>query len=164
MGLDVTAYEQIELVEVRRASSMSEDDWDNLGPDQVWLENYDFPERSSGWPAGIYRASGAVGSEQNSYYGFSSFREAIAAAAHPDLTVADLRLMSIQDLMGVPLGEFIWFSDCEGFLSGPVCARLDKAAQCIPEPKFDTEWYGEKWQNWKNLFALAAGDGAICYT
>lgn len=164
MSLSVTAYEHVELVEVRRMSSMSEDDWDNLYDlDQVWLENYDFPERSSGWPVGIYQTSGVVDTEQNSYYGFSAFREDIAVAAHPGLLVPDLRAMSIEELMGVPMGEFIWFSDCQGYLSGEVCARLAKAAQEIPQPMFRAEWYAEKWENWKKLFAMAGGDGAIRY-
>lgn len=164
MGLDVTAYEHVELVEVRRSSSMSDDDWDGLyDSGRIWLANYDFPERSSGWPDGIYQPSGKVDSEQNSYHGYSAFREDIAAVAHPGLTVADLRAMPIEELMAVPMGEFIWFSDCEGFLSGEVCARLAKAANEIPLPEFRQEYHAQKWENWMQLFELAADDGAIRY-
>ena len=160
MGLDVTAYEIVELVkadptEEEREAMGEEDDIHALYPVAP------FEKHSDGLPDGLYRISGkALSAFHRSYSGYNRWREGLAALI--GTTPEDLWKA---DPPSGPFLELIHNSDCEGLIGPRTSAKLAKdfaewmprAAAHLPA---DPLWF-EGYKEWAEMFALAAGRGAV---
>lgn len=157
MGVDCTAYENVDLVEARGLRSMSDDDWDRVYDDgNIFLYNLDvFEERGDGLPTGIYRPSEETMRWSRSYGGYNRFRRELCLAVlgvEPEAVWHDY--VQYQDR---PLAPLMHFADNEGFLGPKTCARLAADAASI-----DVDVDG--WPTWVEMFSLAADTGVIMYT
>lgn len=165
MGLDITAYENVDLV---RACKL--DEWKRLGGDPedgcAYLFNIDFPERSDGLPDGEYRTSGReLVFAAGSYGNYNVWRD------HLSRRMRDMpaeRLWSLEDLSG-PFAELICFADNQGFIGPVTSAKLardfvehqGKADAFVADDAEDIAWFKRKYADWRKAFELAAGAGAV---
>ena len=64
---------------------------------------------------------------------------------------------------GLPFFELINFSDCEGILGAPVCAKLaaDFAKYQERANTSHDEWWREKYAGWRRAFEMAADNGCV---
>lgn len=154
MGLDITAYSKLSLVEAVSLKKMQETNWEHplrYKDNRPYLfENWE-PARLPPLVEGFYRCDGEThGFRAGSYSGYSAWCNVLATVAPPDDPAAFL--------------ELVEFSDCEGAM-GPAVARklhddftrhLDRAATVMTDT-----WDLERYMHWMRAFELAADGGAV---
>lgn len=161
MGLDITAYSKLVLAEAITHEELQAKEWDHAYYDDgehVLLEPDEW-KRFDG-PAGFYSHGDTFGFRAGSYSGYNRWREQLAA-------LVDSTPEKVWDGAPVPaFAELINFSDAEGAIGGPVCAKLakdfadwqDRAtehAKTIGDLQ-DREWFLAKYADWRKAF-----DGAV---
>lgn len=159
MGLHISAYETIELVEGISLAELQVRGWEHpLYDDGVHAYLYAsaaaFRDRA---PAdGFYRISGRRhGFGAGSYSGYNRWREKLAelVGTTPERVWAGE--------VPVAFGELINFSDCEGVLDTKTCAKLAKDF-AEWQPHVGTNgWFADRYADWRKAFELAAGGGAV---
>lgn len=160
MGLDVTAYEIVELV--KADPSEEERDAADDGEDIRFLYPLaPFAKHCDGLPEGLYRVSGKVLSGfSRSYSGYNRWREALAALI--GTTPEDLWRSGAES---GPFLELIHNADNEGFIGPVTSAKLAKDfAEWMPRAaEHKTEAWGwfDGYKQWAAMFALAAGRGVV---
>lgn len=160
MGLDVTAFEIVELVK----ADPTEEERDAADGDDCIRFLYPlapFAKHCDGLPEGLYRVNGKVLSGfSRSYSGYNRWREGLAAligTTPEDLWEADPP--------SGPFLELIHNADNEGFIGPTTSAKLakdfadwmGKAEKHRPD---DPRWL-EGYRKLAGMFALAAGRGAV---
>lgn len=178
MGLDITSYENVTLVEETHAIEDSEGNYCGDpekygGKDHVRVYPPDFPHSlGSLKPDHCYLAEGdTFGFRAGSYSGYGAFRAALSQAAigvEPEAVWNDPD--SFRDK---PFWELINFSDCEGAFGPEVCAKLrddfleqrdvvrEKLDRLDPHP--EGGWYIQKYDDWQYAFELAADTGLVAF-
>jgi len=170
MGLDITAYETVDLTPVPRGDG--EDDWPKYIA--VW-NNSMFETRArplearpdaEGRPTVRYRIDSgrAVSFRAGSYSGYNRFREELCRLAH-GIEPRDLWKACAENggMVPGPFVEMINFSDAEGIIGPEACARLaddfdeyyEQAKGCLDS------WNLRTYEDFRGAFRLAAGAGCV---
>lgn len=163
MGLDITAYERVVW---NRACTPDEDvDYDYDTQTHIYFSPH-FEDRALPLKEGIYDIEGeSMGFRAGSYSGYNWWRSKLA----------ELVGTTDQDIWGgkepVAFGELINFSDCEGTIGPEVSRKLakdfedwsDRAEAFAKDAlkSFDGEYWLQRYNEWKNAFKLASGEGAV---
>ena len=173
MGLDITSYEHVALVEEVHALEDSEGNYcgdpeEYGGQDHVRVYSPDFPDSLGSLQHDkCYLATGdTFGFRAGSYSGHGQFRAALCEAA---LGVPPENVWEDPDeFRGKPFYELINFSDCEGAIGPEVCAKLaadfqrERAVRDALEAKdLPGDWYVQKFDDWQRAFELAADTGLV---
>lgn len=166
MGLDVTAYNNLEYVEPL--------DWDryedlyDLDKDVTYLQvNPHFPDSSVGVVEGIYRvteASERFGWHAGSYSGYNRFRERLAESVGywPSDCWEDP-----ESYMDKPFYELVNFSDCQGTLGTEACKSLyqdfveNRQAFVGLVGKDDFMGFVQRYDDWTEGFRIASNNGYV---
>lgn len=180
MGLDITAYEKVEL----RAQDLDDEaayalvhelDEQGVRDVTIWYSR-DFIERaaplvvpSTKRLANVYVSTGAVRVfGAGSYSGYNRFREWLcdmAGIATPRAQWADPEHYDL-----LPFHELVNFSDCEGVIGSTACAELAKDFADYqgkadvydgPGSEFDRDWFRRKYADWRKAFELAEHGGCV---
>lgn len=181
MGLDITAYSKLEMVDV-----VYDADGDPIDPvtreplgypdtdlARVYV-NPDFPERADGLARGYYLYGETLGFRAGSYSYYSRWREELAGlAGYPESPGEGLLASRHPRSSGVwqsdgggPFWELINFSDCEGAIGPETSAKLAKDFADFRE-RLSREavsfGFTEGYDNFEQAFRLAADGGAVCF-
>lgn len=172
MGLDITAYSKLELIE---ASATSQDDELYKKGDVFLYDNGSFPNAMFPLVPGIYKLNGtSFGFRAGSYSGYNQFRDLLAECIGT----------SPQEVWDnptkhetAPFYRLINFSDCEGTIGSVHAAILDmqfreskkqfvkflkvKNKQAIIHDY--VEYYTACYNNWAKAFKLAQNGGAVTF-
>ena len=150
MGLDITAYSDITLVDE------AEDGEEGVA---FLYANRDFPNHNEGIE-GYYRYGSEYDFRAGSYSGYNEWRRQLARLAG---YASDRAVWEQPDLEG-PFVELINFSDCEGVIGPKLCAKLAKdfadfqdAADSVEDGLFFTELFN----HWRTAFEIGADGGAV---
>lgn len=124
MGLDITAYDKLELVEEISFEALKARQWDHPLYDDdvhifVGLVREGHRDRMPG-PEGFYRRGKSMGWRAGSYGGYNAWRRWLAAL----VGTTDKEVW--RGKVPPAFGELINFSDAEGTLGAPTCAKLAK--------------------------------------
>lgn len=170
MGLDITAYRNVEAV---RPLNKGVDDDGYAEKLARFYNNKDFRGRFDGLEEGmLYRYAEAHGFRAGSYSGYNAWREWLASLVagypksdHERYGVAEkLAAATVWNGASGPFSELINFSDCEGTIGPVVAAKLakdfaeydEKAKAASPEG-----WEYERYQHWRKAMEMAADHGAV---
>lgn len=166
MGLDIQAYEVVELV---HACAVNEHEHEEDGV--VYLYSTHWTERADGLVDGAYRVSGERhGFRAGSYGGYNIWREQLAAliGTTPEAIWADPK--------PGPFYELIHFADNEGIIGGTTSAKLatdfaewedratEYAAKLSAKEPSEGAWFLESYRDWRKAFRIAAGRGAVRFS
>lgn len=167
MGLDITAYAQIEKLQCDRA--------DECDHERLWV-NSDFTAQADGLAGGCYRAAEDFHFRAGSYSGYSVWRDQLAAlAGYPATKFAAANPYSANypfassawhmpdETQSLPFYEMINFSDCEGLIGPKTSAKLaaDFEAFAARAASHFDEYGMQKYREWMKAFALASNHGAV---
>jgi hypothetical protein len=176
MGLDITSYEHVKLVEEVHAIEDSEGNYCNDTPEfggKNHVTTYNegsFPHTLGSLIVGkCYLASGEqFRFRAGSYSGYSRFREALCLEA---LGVsANTVWAEPEKYVGRPFYEMINFSDCEGVVGHEVCLKLTRdfqegretvRARLEQTDDHGFGWYADSYDNWQKAYELASVDGMV---
>lgn len=161
MGLDITAYKNIELV----GTAASGDEWEekfNTDKTQwIWPGQY-MPERLPPiQPNGVYKAGDSWHFRAGPYSYYGRWRSHLAWMA---LGVsAETVWANPAEFEGRPFVELINFSDCEGVLGTQVCQKLLKDFQEWQEEadQNTNPHFTESYNDWRKAFEFAANNGYV---
>lgn len=158
MGLDITAYKNVKLIETLRAYEDYESKYD-------WQDNYDFlsanvlsmwADRSSDLtPGGVYSYEDSMGFRAGSYSWYNYWRNELSKMM---LNVEASDVWNNPDrYKEMPFYELINFSDCEGVLGTQVCRDLaeDFETYLSIAVMHTDEWFVDKYNNWLEAFKFA---------
>ena len=163
MGLDITAYKNVELVDtVSDAEEYEEkygDDWEKYD----YIHRYqDFPDRLPPMQVnGVYRFEAKFSFRAGSYSGYNFWREQLSVMAlggKPPAIWNDWARFT-----GKSFVELIHFSDAEGNMGTDVCKKLLKDFvnfQSLADQHED-EWFRQKYNDWRKAFEYAADNGYV---
>ncbi len=172
MGLDITAYSRL----IKANIVLNEDgeprleDWQTHT--KAWIHP-DWPERGDrlqheAW----YTYEDEFGFRAGSYSSYNDWRETLARLAGYPATETESASFGSRLLHSAacwngatgPFSELIDFSDCEGTLGPEVSKKLladfiefDEKARHVAGRFY------ERYQEWKQAFALAADGGMVCF-
>lgn len=162
MGLDITAYEKVELV---RPSEKYDEDRDTedyeAGLRFLYVEP-SFPKHADGMVNGYYVPTGKqLRFRAGSYSGYNHFRAKLCIAAigvEPEVVWADLDAYADK-----PFFELVHFSDCEGIIGPTTSAKLaeDFKDISVRDRLPEQGWWRESFDEWAKAFALAADTGVV---
>jgi hypothetical protein len=153
MGLDVTAYGRVELIDVTDDIEGYEDRYyyreAELGFKTAFVRGtQDFPERMPPIVGGVYRINGEdYGFNAGGYMGYNRWRSQLSQIAP------------------YPFRELVYFSDREGVIGTDVCKRL-AAAFAEHQPQADQHEdarFKEKYTDWRKAFDIAADGGYVWF-
>ncbi len=166
MGLDITAYSGItklnahmnddgEAVDNQTGKTL---DWSAYCSPYV---NPDFPEHAKSLEvSGVYGFEESFGFRAGSYGGYNQWRDALARMAGYAGGA-----QGAWDSDSGPFWELINFSDCEGSIDAPVCAKL-AADFASFQTKADAyaasnTYFLELYASWRQAFEMAAKGGMV---
>ncbi len=152
MGLDVTAYKNIEWLEPISPEKDESSDYDL----RIVLD--DFKERASDIKDGYYSYTDEYGFRAGSYGGYNSWRNELAVLAGFE---------SAKDAWSKdsgPFWELINFSDCEGTLGTLTCKKLlFDFKEFYSKAEKIGGWFFESYKQWTKGMELAAENGCFCF-
>lgn len=155
MGLDISAYQHVSLVD--------DEDLDEYEHIHV-VNDPSFPHTLGSLLEGRYYEpfGEQFGFRAGSYSSYNQFREDLCLVA---LGVTPSIVWRVPErFTGRPFFEMIHFSDCEGVIGPEVCAKLahDFArGQMAVRPKL-AEWDG-LYDSWTIAYRLASKDGMVVF-
>ena len=160
MGLGITVYEKIELVEAMTYAELKAKDWDHPlydddGHFHVSVVDEEYRDRTP--TEGFYRTSGkSKRFRAGSYGGYNRWREELA-----ELVGTTPKKVWAGEVPSA-FGELINFSDCEGTLKSEVCAKLAKDfAEYQGRADRIGGYFLDSYNHWREAFELAANGGAV---
>lgn len=169
MGLDVTAYSQLQYIETIEDGEEWEDRYyfkrDELGYKTFHARHWESAYADRAAPiveGGVYRINGKeFDFRAGSYGGYNDWREVLSMMVHGVMprTIWE----NTGAYKGTPFFELINFSDCEGILGAAVCAKL-AADFAQYQGRADTshdEWWLRKYGEWRKAFEIAADGGCV---
>lgn len=170
MGLDITAYRQLQLAE----SPELDDDGYPTGDAVKLYVNSNFADRAEGIrDKGVYEFADSMDFRAGSYGGYSAWREELAKLAGYPLTDHEAYGGHIEKRHAAgawaategPFWELINFSDCEGVIGPTVAAKLARDfAEWDDRAKARgaaLPFFYEKYQEWHKAMEMAADGGAV---
>lgn len=170
MGLDITAYSELE--EVDQANAFDEDG-DLIDEKYVaFYTNSDFPGHECQIKDGIaYKSKDSMGFRAGSYSGYSAWREKLAEIAgyknteDPEHKYRGHSLTVWRNPVKGPFVELINFSDCEGVIGSEISKKLHNDFLEFKEVamSFDNEAFKKLYIEWENAFKLASNNGAVSF-
>ncbi|MES1046340.1 hypothetical protein HYI36_00780 [Bacillus sp. Gen3] len=155
MGLDITAYRKLKVVENPQIDEYGElENWDTEwrpGGSMEWSEKH-FPGRGEGIdPQKVYSWEEEFGFRAGSYSGYNWWRAKLEQFAS-----------------GNDFDELINFADNEGVIGFIVSKKLAKdfkeneiKAKEFAETINDGDWWFSQYQRWKKAFEIASDNGAV---
>lgn len=174
MGLDITAYEHVHLVE--EAHEREDDEGNVCYEDIEWGGQGHVPvSNEKSFPHSLgsilnhrcYTTTGkSIRFAAGSYGGYNRWREELSKAA---LGVPPERVWANPGAYtDKPFYELINFSDCEGVIGPEVSAKLSHDFQEHRDDvratmAAEADWWAEKYDKWQQAFELASGDGLVCF-
>jgi hypothetical protein len=172
MGLDITAYRNIRKLDC----AVDEDGEPVSAPDcrhTVLHINPSFPGRADEIEdGGVYAYDSMLDFRAGSYGGYNNWRDKLAAlAGYPEGEYESYGSMhkshcaSCWEGAAGPFAELINFSDCEGVIGTAVAAKLhdDFNAYAEKAAAHEDPWFYDRYENWRQAFAMAADGGAVCF-
>lgn len=186
MGLDITAYERVELVRER-------DGQNDDGYDEGLVYLYPFPGqgfegREGPIRDGLYRSLGnEVRFSAGSYGGYNHWREELARmVGHPSQPPGPGQMPHFKGhsqyvwshaadaaVQASPFFELINFADNEGVIAGDAARRIRDAfgawaerAEAFAgemEPASMGVYWWDRYQRWRGAFDLAADAGCVAF-
>lgn len=180
MGLDITAYSKLEMVDVvydadgEPINPVTRESLFVVAADFAHIYvNPDFPERADGLARGYYLYEETIGFRAGSYMYYSRWREELARLAGYPASPGEGLMAShhphsngVWECEGGPFFELINFSDCEGAIGPKTSAKLAKDFADFRE-KLSGEvvsfGFTENYDNFEQAFRLAADGGAVCF-
>lgn len=172
MGLDITAYRQLRLVE-----NPALEDGDPVDPNH-WKPyiNPGFPGRAEGIAEGaVYEFSECMGFSAGSYFTYSFWRNELARRAgypaDPAQRESHRHSGGAWQASGGPFFELINFSDCEGTIGPIVAAKIARdfaeheaeILQATDRTHFPAGYFAEQYGKWRRAFEMAADGGAVSF-
>lgn len=175
MGLDITAYSKLKVVDVvydadgepidpvtRESLFVSAADFAHI------YVNPDFPERADALMRGYYLYGETLGFRAGSYSYYSRWREELAKlAGYPGSSDSLYPCSStVYEAFGGPFWELINFSDCEGAIGPKTSAKLAEDFAGFRK-KLDgavvSMGFVDTYDEFEKAFQLAADGGAVCF-
>ena len=183
MGLDITAYSKITLLD-----AVFDADGEPIDPatrqpitgdyTRAWVTS-EFPGRADDIiHRGVYAYDESLGVRAGSYSGYNRWRENLAElAGYPAVpyervpgyspSIAHRHDAGCWRSDGGPFYELICFSDCEGVLGTDTCRKLlgdfDEYDSKAATYTGDSTYFYEKYREWRAAMALAADGGMISF-
>lgn len=161
MGLDISYYEFVELVEHEKTDG----DWCS---EHEVAYHIGFPLSFGNLvEQGCYEASGEVGGfRAGSYGGYGAFREALWEAATGK--VAMPWYLDKDEAIELPFFLLVNFADNEGCIGPDACRKLadqfkEYRESVRPILVSQSEWWGEKYDDWQHAFETAADTGMVSF-
>jgi len=168
MGLDITAYKNITLID-----TCAMEEWEGkhgwAATVHIWPGNLDgshFPEQRAGAelkPNGVYEYEDVHSFRAGSYSGYNHWR-------------SDLAMMALgqrpEDVWAIPAAYrdkpfyyIVNFSDCEGYIAGVAAKKLAQDFADFQEraDQHPSEWFREKYADWRKAFEFAAENGFVSF-
>lgn len=164
MGLNIRAFERLELVATRPTNGWADDDWDDdgsviLSPAHGFAEATDGVEATDGMVPGKYAIHGEqIHFRAGSYSGYNGWREWLAAQ------VGTTPRAVWSDPKPGPFVELINNSDCEGFIGPKTAAKLARDFQEHAGRIVGDDYEVQRYRDWQRAFELAANGGAVKFT
>lgn len=165
MGLDITAYERVKLVQACTLKELRElterPDETRNDVTSLYYAHVDYIPRADGLVEGFYEHSGEqVVFRAGSYGGYNRWRANLAML----VGTTDQKVWDMKPAHG-PFVELIAYSDCEGFLGPKTSAKLaadftEWAARASSHNDFDA-YFVETYANFRAAFELAARGGGV---
>jgi hypothetical protein len=162
MGLDITAYKNVEFIEELADVEEYENKYD-------WQAKFDFVSRHQDFPdrlppiriQAVYKYEDNFGFRAGSYSGYNLWREQLSLMALG--VMPEIVWKNASRYAGQPFFELIHFSDCEGTMGTDVCKKLLKDFQVFQARanQNDDPWFIEKYNDWLKAFEFAADNGYI---
>lgn len=177
MGLDITAYKNLKVVENPQIDEEGElINWETewkAGVSMEWSEKH-FKGRGEGInPNTVYTWEDSIGFRAGSYSGYGAWRNTLEAFAKTILPIKfECDSNGNVGLVGVNnknlFEELINFADNEGVIGYIVAKKLykdfvdneEKAEEFSKNLKDDGYWF-VKYQDWKEAFEYASQHGAV---
>jgi len=165
MGLDITAYSDIEFVQSLGDTSPNQaDEFYSLGYTRIYENDPAFTERGDGLEPGWYKRDGSMGFRAGSYGGYNMRRRSLAQAVfavEPEEIWKDPDTYTHNSV-----SLLIHFTDCDGFI-GPVTSKkiYDDLIQ-IPEVAI-SQWELNEYDflsNFTAAFKLASQNGVVRFS
>lgn len=155
MGLDVTAYSDLQLDLSAEMEDGHPVDWENfvMVYDLANQEKH-FPSRAGSLREGPHSFSDAFRFCAGSYSSHGRFRDWLAQLVGFE-SARDFWKRATPE---APFYELINFSDCEGFIGHEAAAEL---AKDFAAHDGGDGWTGERFRQWKEACEVAARNGAI---
>lgn len=178
MGLDITAYSQIEEMKdvVFNADGEPIDPTTKTELDyEIFFRAYlndDFPGRADGIKdKALYTYGDRDGMYAGSYSGYNMWRDQLAKLAGYPIGKYDAGYGWERESYCVacwngatgPFSEIINFSDCEGVIGTDICKKLAKDFADF-QGKADAhsdDWFREKYTEWRKMFELGSDAGCV---
>ena len=169
MGLDITAYEHFEMMDID-TSQMDDDQIDDLYDEYTHVYP-SFLDQADGIPEGWAKTWGEQRSfRAGSYFGYNHWRRTLCEMAHG--IDPDVLWENEADWKGKAFFEQINFSDAEGVIGPKTCAKLaqdyrnnrEKAMAWAASQEVDPRWndyFGSLYDTWMEAFELAANTGFV---
>jgi hypothetical protein len=173
MGLDVTAFQEMKLINACR-----NEDGEIIDPEtgkevesavEIW-DNTDFPGRAAPLHSKcVYSYEEAMAVPGQGYGGFSNWRETLAKISGWPLTeyeswgaIKKWHSAGAWAATEGPFWELINFSDCEGFIGTDACKKLcaDFAQYKEAASKEDGNFY-TRYLQWHEAVIFASANGAL---
>lgn len=163
MGLDITAYKNVVLVDTLSDTEEYEDKYGDDWQKYDYVHRYqDFPDRLPPIQVGgVYTFEDRFSFRAGSYSGYSEWREQLSLMA---LGIEPRVIWNnYAKFAGQPFAELIHFSDAEGHLGSEVCKKLLKDFEVFQAKadQHEDEWFREKYRDWRKAFEFAANNGYI---
>lgn len=162
MGLDITAYRQLEPAP---HAELDGDGFPVDGKKYVWLDRASIEWTEQHWPGhsggikpGVYAFAQAHSFRAGSYGGYNAWRDELARVMHG---------RSAEELwdgkVAGPFIELITFADNEGIIGPQVAAKLAKdfADHQAKAEQVGDDYFLAKYNAWRLAFELAADGGAV---
>jgi hypothetical protein len=174
MGLDITAYSKLKLLDTKRLKDGTVVD----AQTGAEVEDYCYVYKPEGFKdrAASLQDEGHYGYDQTlcfsagSYSGYNEWRNELAAlAGYAPIQVTNERGMlelrydeSVWELSEGPFWELINYSDCQGTLDSVEAAKLVKDFKAfLPQAEAKDRHFYDKYVRWLNAFEFASDDGAV---
>lgn len=179
MGLAITAYSYIKTIGY---SDEYDEDYEWHGVDDKYIHqeriNPYFPHAvPRDTPPGYLQFLETGNTESysfsaGSYGGYNMFREHLINIFFETEVSGEMFWDNIEEYKDKPLYELINFSDCEGIIYGPVCAKIhndlingtEQFTESLPTGDGWTyESYVKRYDHWTKAFALARNSGLVIF-
>lgn len=162
MGLDITAYKNVTLIEVVSGVEEYEEKYPDSDRYDFTYINDDFPGRNE--PIvhhGVYEVGDKFGLRAGSYSGYNQWRAELSQVALG--VMPQMVWHNFDKFAGLPFVELIHFSDCEGILGTVVSKKLLKDFQDYQEEadSHPDRWFAQKYNDWRKAFEYAAENGYV---
>jgi hypothetical protein len=172
MGLDISAYQGLCLIDPSQARALDEDDAYSQGIERIYI-NKDFPARAADLPNPCFFSACAdsFGFRAGSYSSYSRWREMLAEFAQYPVTPGEGHDAAAWSADSGFFWELICFSDCEGAIGPLVSAKLSEdfdthhaeARIWAATLDQDGDYFIRVYEDFQRAFQMASQGGAVSF-